>query len=451
MNAVLIDNRATGAGRWLLLRRCAVAVAILACWAPPDATAQVFDATAAEETADAEEAYRLGMIAQREQRYADAINHFERAVLINPNHAGAWLDLAIAYFSAGDFATAANLLDHVEGQFAPGPKTAESIASVRASIAQARLGGGVAAARTWRGEVSAGLGYGRNINSAPNLNSVFLTLSNQRLELLLSENQRPVHAPFGRADLLLTWAPQGDWRQWEGVFNIDGRVHPGNSSWNLVTALAGVSRSWTHATLPDRSWQAALYVQHVQLGTDSLQTAMLGNARYRWKAGSCAPSVGFDVEKKIYPAEPTLDSSAFSVKAGIECQTAGLVPRRPSWMPDDIRTEIRAGRDFPDADRPGGRQDRWEWTIQGAHRFERTRLDYNFQIGRYADTSGYSPLLEDNAVRHNLRRQLVVGLSRAMSPGVESYVQAHALRQNSNISLFKVTMTSVQAGVRWRF
>lgn len=434
----------------VLVGRCAF-VALLACLAPHDAAAQVFNAEAAEEATDPEEAYRLGLIAQREQRYAEAINHFERVVLINPNHAGAWLDLAIAYFSVGDFTTAANLLDHVESQFAPGPKTAENIAAVRVRIAQAQLGGRAAAARTWRAEVSAGVGYGRNINSAPNINSVFLTLANQRLELLLAENQRPVHAPFTRADLLLTWAPQNDWRHWEGVFNLDARVHPGKGSWNLVTGLAGLSRSWTDAALPDQSWQAAAFVQHVQLGSEGLQTAALANARYRWKAGGCSPSLGSDVEKKAYPAQRMLDSAAISLKAGVECRTAALTPRRFAWMPDDVRAEIRVGRDFPDFDRPGGIQDRWEWTFQGTHRFSLTRLEYNFQLGRYADTSGYSPLLENNAVRRTLRRQLVVGLSRATAPGAEAYVQAHMLRQNSNISLFKVSMTSVQAGMRWRF
>lgn len=63
---------------------------------------------------DADYNYALGVYASNSGNYAQAINAFERTVLLRPAHAGAWLDLALAYKQAGDVQTALDLLNHIQ-------------------------------------------------------------------------------------------------------------------------------------------------------------------------------------------------------------------------------------------------------------------------------------------------------------------------------------------------
>lgn len=406
---------------------------------------------APEEVTDVDATYQQGLKAQRERRYADAINLLERVVLVDPDHAGAWLDLAISYFHAGDLATAANLFDHVTGQFRPAPPVAEVIARYRGQIDQRRAMAERDAQRAWRGEVGLGGGYARNINSAPLVGSVILTLGSQPLELPLSESQRPVHGAFARSDLLLTWAPPQGPRHWEAVAHVDSRIYPGRTEWNLLTTLVGASRTWARPGPVDAAWSLAVFGQRVELGGQGLQASLQAVARHRSRLGACVASLGLDLDRRTYPVDTILNSTVTTAVAGADCPVAALVDSKPRWLPDEFRADLRAGRDRPDGDRAGGAQDRWELAVLATHRLGLDRIDYSLQLGHYRDSASYSPLLAGGAARENLRRQGAVAYTRTLSPVTEAYAQLQLLRQSSNLSLFAVQMGSVQAGLRWKF
>lgn len=112
-------------------------------------------------TEDAEYSYWLGVVRAALGKKHQAFESFERAVLIDPRHAGAWLELGLLYADSGDLNTATLVLDHVEQQFQPNFFIRKKIEDLRRGIAyQLRFSG----QPKWAADVEIGFGHVSNVN-----------------------------------------------------------------------------------------------------------------------------------------------------------------------------------------------------------------------------------------------------------------------------------------------
>jgi hypothetical protein len=68
---------------------------------------------------------------------------------------------------------------------------------------------------------------------------------------------------------------------------------------------------------------------------------------------------------------------------------------------------------------------------------------------RQVDSSGYSPLLEDNAIRETRRAALQVEASFALGGGLFAVGTAEAAAQRSNLPAFSGRQRSLYLGLRW--
>lgn len=106
--------------------------------------------------------YLLGVASLDSGKIDDAIIAFERVLAVNPNHAGAQMDLARAYFAAGSFDLAEAAFRELAASNPP-PAAQETINRYLEAI-QARKRQTTAG---WQGYAELGLGYDSNITGVP--------------------------------------------------------------------------------------------------------------------------------------------------------------------------------------------------------------------------------------------------------------------------------------------
>lgn len=106
--------------------------------------------------------YLLGVSALDSNRFEDAIIAFERVLAINPNHAGAQMDLGRAYFGLGSFDLAEAAFRSLKAQNPP-PQALQAINQYLEAI-QTRKG---ESRPGWTGFAELSIGYDSNLTGVP--------------------------------------------------------------------------------------------------------------------------------------------------------------------------------------------------------------------------------------------------------------------------------------------
>jgi outer membrane protein len=122
--------------------------------------------------------YLLGIAALEAGRADKASVALERALIVNPNHAGARLDLARAYFALGDMARARNEFNLVLAQNPPDSARA-TIQAYLARIDQGVVAGGTRAT----GYLEAIAGRDSNVNNATGQGQIYVPVFGFSLQL----------------------------------------------------------------------------------------------------------------------------------------------------------------------------------------------------------------------------------------------------------------------------
>lgn len=377
-------------------------------------------------------AYRGAWMLLRGQAEQAAIL-LERALMLDPDHAGAKLDYALALAATGDTASAHELWrelltrpdlpaearlaieDHLKTPF----KTQTSRWST-------------ALAMTTRA------GHDSNLNSAPSREQLTLTLPDGDALLALGEAYRP---RAGRALVLdLRWMahhklPSGT----ETRVHVDFRRR--NAAQASYQQLEG-SVTWLHpfenlgllhATLTSTGMRYEGF--HV-LNAHRLQ---IGREWSGQPLSDCRTRLAAETETRRYPVSASLNGRYTGVYAQLGCQMAGQY----------VGSQIRWGQDTAqDPARPGGTQWRREWRLFALIPMGGGRLDVESSFSHLRDTTGYSPLLEHNAVRQQTRQLLKLEYSHAVTPSIEVFASAEKTQQKSNLALFSNKGITVWTGLR---
>src|SRR4051812_37164352 len=116
----------------------------------------------AKRAGDPEFDYLLGVAALDSGRIDEAIIAFERVLAVMPNHAGARMDLARAYYAAGAFDLAEAGFQRLQ-LLNPPPQAQAAIARYLSAIRQRRN----QAQAGWLGYTELGIGYDSNLTGVP--------------------------------------------------------------------------------------------------------------------------------------------------------------------------------------------------------------------------------------------------------------------------------------------
>lgn len=374
-----------------------------------------------------------GMLMLTLKRAQEAALALEKALLLDPELAGAQLDYAQALAEIGELDSAVSLA----GEVSKRPDIPIALQAWLAENLDAWQG------NTWRADWWIDLmgGGESNLNSAPGIRSVSLTLPSGSVPLDLAPSARSRAGGALRTNLIgSALRPLGG-----GLLLFGGEFATRNSPGDADTNqhLVSASAAYVHPVLGGQ-----LGVRVVQtrfwMGGDPAYVGsgwrLLYHLPEQFSVGGCVGRVGYGAEDIDFPGESLQAGRYTGAEAWLSC-------RGDDWQVDlgVLDGEDRARQ----ASRPGGDQRRTDFSIGLMRRIGSSALSLWTLHRRATDEQVYSSLL-GGVPRQVDRLTIRLFYEHPMGNQWSIIGYAETTSQNSNIALFKMDNNAIYFGVRWR-
>lgn len=391
----------------------------------------------------------------------------EKALMLNPQLAGAQLDYAQALAQSGQSRAARDLTAQVARRTDVPPELLgwlRAIPPVSAQAPQPPAQGGW----RWVGLAQGGAGYESNLRGSTYTTALTLQLPGGPVEVALDDAERPVRSAASRGVMALEGeAGVGPGRLRLGMVAY-GRLGLGNAAdeaaarQSSLRAQAAFSRpwpgGWVHAqfaTLGARYPAAGAYREH-QYSLTVEPDLLNGLGRPGWPV-LCGVSFGTSAVVQRFEQSPVMNARYGLVRTEAVCRG------QSAYAGEDVRQTRLAlswGRDSPDdPTRPGGAKARYEALMRHEqalslpqHVMPRggnpLRLDVWARASGSRDTLDFSPLLGVGRVTTR-RVDWGVGAWWPLGPGWSIGLEAEAMRQNSNNPLLRAKGVATYLNLRW--
>lgn len=395
---------------------------------------------------------RMGHLYVQEQRYTEAADHLERALLFDPENPETQLDYALALAGSGDTASALNLVFALE-------RRTDLPAPLRQSLRQVgqqwtlAASGNPGKGPTQVTRISAGLrtGYDSNLLGAPQLSSLTLTLPGENITLPVDGNSQPRPGLYARTDLRLEHT----------------RLQPGGHRWDLQAAVlqrnsprvtdasstqAEVQLEHTLSPLQPGDWghytSAALTALQTHAGTRYSSQGVAGGWEWAFTGANaaatqqpCTMRMGMEWQNRQLQSNAVLSGRYTGFSGQWGCNLYG----GQQWQ-----LSARAGRDQPaNPARPGGAQDQYSLRA-----YVRTPVGpqgawlIDAEASHSRDAAGYSPLLDNGRRRSIARLTWRAEYQHTLAPGLLALGGIEGVVQNASLPLFTQRSRGVYAGLR---
>lgn len=380
----------------------------------------------------------LGMLALKNGEHALAAAAFERVVLIDPENAGAWLDLAIANAELGEDNSALDYFDYIENRFAPPAAMLALIDGLRSDIKRRTQ------LRGWRFTLQSMAGFDTNANGGLQDSRIFLTLGEQRLSLSLDPEFHARGDSFvqlgGSARFL---AAQNGAYQMEFAASARQRAYLHEHDFSTLDVNASLG---LHRRVGGGDASIWLHGSALTLGGEHFMNSTRTALQFEQPLGECFGGLSGELEARRYTKSPTLNGDLAWAQSGLACRWKLLGKALQTTM------IARIGSDRPNAVRAGGQTLRSELLLQLALPADNgSRTELTWQMARARDREGYSALLENNTVRCMTRHLLRLSWSRPMAGATELVLAAENNRVLSNLPLFEQSGSTVSIEIRKQF
>ncbi len=393
----------------------------------------------------------LGQMLSRQGRYLEASDHLERSLLFSPGLKEARVDYAIALAGAGDTPSALAMLADLLAEPDLPPH-------LRASLMQQRTALASAGAPAWQTRVVATtrLGHDSNLSGAPNLGSLTLTIAGQPVLLPLDETYQARAGAYARADLQMEARRQNpDGSQWNLLASLRARRSPAVPNTGTQTADLVMERSHYSplASTPHASGyyaSASAGLLQTQAGTryQSLGVGLGWGALWRdgWTQ-ECQTRLGAEAQQRKHQTNAILSGRYLGLSAVISCERSSGA----QWL-----ASLRSGQDMArSADRPGGHQQQNSlrlagylplagWAPTDIHTvapwavLRHGGLLLDVETSRYSDATGYSPLLQNGALRTLRRHTARLEYQFSVAKTLQWTIGAEWVQQRSSLDLFRL-------------
>ena len=368
-------------------------------------------------------------------RPEEAAQLLQRFIETSPEHAGAWLDLAISRCELGHGAEAERLFREIEGRFAPPPGILDMISGYRAR------GCGALAPRRKNQDHALALALGRGHDSNANQgasNRFFSTGSGADLtewELV------PDYLPRADAYTVLSGnythalAAAGTL----AFVQLRTTVHDTVSEQDATSLMLGLDRPWQSRGWRGRATAALgmvrlggrLYQRQVQLLLRATPPLALPE-RLDWALLTGASHVQ-------YPSRSNYDASTLDLGSSIAY--AGARSR--------AQLSLGALQEHGQAGRPGAGRHGWYEGMQlFASLTDRLSGEAGWNRQRWLSQTMYAPGLID-VIRHQDTRQLRAAVLLALGQQHSLQLEWRQVRNRENISLFQYSSRVLQLSWRW--
>ncbi len=426
----------------------------------------------------------LGQLLNRQERYLEAADHLERALMLEPDLKDAQLSYAIALTGSGDVVSAQALIDNLLNDADLPAALRPLIARQKAMLASASV---VADPYAWqkRFTLATRLGYDSNLLGSPNLSSLALNLFGQTIVAQLDESYLARAASYARADAQLEFsrtAPDG--ARWDAVASLRARTSPsiptaGSNQVDLLlerstiltsqaSTSGGASPSGNgngngngNGTGTGSYVTATVSSLRSNAGTRFTALGFSGGWGIAWHsaaAGTCQSRAGMEFQERKYQDNEVLSGRYTGASLSWSCEsTSGA----------QLLLNLKAGYDqAQDPSRPGGDQQQASLRV-GAYLPQaflmfgtppvslspvagrlRNGFLLDFEHSQQQDASGYSSIIDSGRSRKISRSAARVEYQYFFSKGIQASLGAEWIGQTSNIELFRLTSRGVYSGVR---
>ncbi len=390
----------------------------------------------------------LGALVLDDGDPAEALIWLERALLLDPGNRGAQADHALVLAALGEPAALQELARTWQGRSDLPPALRAKLFPIEPrsayALPNARLG--YATRQTWgfQGGFSLVAGHETNLDRSPRLTALTLTFPEGPVVLPVLSAPRAGAAAQASGSLLWAYSPE------------PAVVIRSGFSVNLRTAPSERATDWHQAQWNSEATYTAK-VWRVQVDASAASVSGALNEPYRLTRGglsaealgvACRTRLAIAREQRRQSMSTRLDATSAVWLAEVYCP----LPLAPNW---NLSLSFSHGRDRPEsADRPGGPQHLQARAARLVGPLSlRTRLELNLRHVNVRDSTGYSALLNNNAVRRLSLHQYSIELSHPLDShgwlGATAILQWQSAHQASNLSLFTYQADSYYAGLRW--
>jgi hypothetical protein len=405
-----------------MMKRTGLAALLIALLAP---------AHAQEKPKTQPDLYEQALQSIAEGRNNDASAMLSRAIDLEPQHAGAWLELALLQCALGHGDEAERLFKAVEQRFAP------LSPGIKALIARTRKEGCAAWQPHTQSTLVVARGFDQNVNQGASNPSYTVVQEGKPAEVLLTEEFRPHHDGYSvaGAEYRRDLTPNGT----TGFVQLQARRNDQLHSYDSATLVAGADSSWRFGR-----WTAVAggNVGVVRFGGQMFQ-------RQAQLSGRVVPPLTLPYKAQFqllggitrtrYLTLANFDSTSAELKGQLAVPiTAGLA-------------SVTAGAtvDHASAARPGGDRHGWLLSLL-ARRGLGERLSGELGYVRQDTNSStpYAPGLIDT-VRHQQTQVARAGLTWSLNRNNSVLLEARWIRNNENISIFQYNNRLLQLAWQW--
>ena len=380
----------------------------------------------------------LGVLHLKNKNYAQAASAFERVVLLQSDNAGAWLDLAISNSEAGNFDAAISYFEYIEASLKPPPKVQQLISSYQQRIKRAKK-----LLAPWQHSAEMILGYDTNANSGLLNNQIRVTYQGTVIDLDLDKDYKP------RADaykqIILNTRYQGNWtgKRVDFYLGAQQRAFFKEHQFSFIDLNSNLN---LQKITNYGDYGVVLGAQQFILANKALLNnyTLAFNAEHN--VGQCRMNYALEAEARRYKRATSLNGNALWLQVANTCVLPNVI------VPIQAHIVLKRGSDKPEGFRAGGKTDRAELMARlSANVYKQIRLDLSFNLSKAKDSEGYSVLLENNAIRETLRRNIRLQFNM---PLYEDGMMTLGIEKNviqSNLSLFRQKGQVFNIGYQKRF
>lgn len=358
--------------------------------------------------------YWLGVYTLKTGTPAQAIEHFEHALMLDPDHAGAWYDYGLAHCRTGDQASCSVILESARARFGPPPALKE--------VKQPFL--------MVSGEVRTHLGHSSNLNAGSQTDRIDLWLNGQTFPLLLAGTSLAQAATFGDAAVDLRLSPTDA----PGlVANITVYQRRPLDNRDMVGDYRVLAGELSYAAAPDQRVGLQYYdMDDTRLGSLSVQGV--------WWQKQFAPR-GTQTLLAIERRTPSSGLPSYYT----------LRAEGSTYFRRGLEGRAALESDQPDSERPGRSQKRLTLGLNlPLTIMDKGRLEIGGRWQGARDSDAYSPFFG------NERRKIQAWESRLrfnwpLAPQIDLRSEARYTRQHSNLALFDFNERMITLGIAARF
>ncbi len=394
--------------------------------------------------------YLLGVAALDSGKFYDAIVAFERVLAVNPNHAGAQMDLARAYFMAGSFDLAEAAFKQLAASNPP-PVAQQTInrylEAIKARKRQTTAG--------WSGYAELGLGYDDNITGVPTDFGAAAQQSFGIVGIEATGNSIKRKAAFANASGGLEYSHplSGGWGLFVGG-EARGRGYDGESDFNSLygDARAGATLNdgptqWRMAAGYQKFNQEGAYTGEPKITND--RTSAYAQADWKYMLDQKTQvGLGLQYSQVRFPTNDVEDfDQVFLVGSWLRSFETKGVPLvyLTAFVSDDNAVNKLPDGVTDKSKNLAGLRGYFQYSVA-------TKVDLFTALG-FVYRQDKDPYARSTTVEYGKDRfgELLVGVTWRFRPTCDSRTQWSYTRNTSNIDLYDFNRNEISTSIRCGF